>query len=411
MNLVDRAKKIILTPQAEWEVINQEPTSTSQLYTQYIVLLAAIGPVAMFLGGSFLGFGFFSLYGIVHSLVAAVFSYVLGLVGVFLVALIIDALAPSFGAQKNQLQALKVAAYSFTPAWLAGIFHLVPLLGILGLLAFAYTVYLMYLGLPVLMKTTKEKAVGYTAVVFVCAFVIFAVFGAIGTGVAGVVGGLSLWGHRSDISFTDSSGTTTVNVDGLKQLGANMEAASKQMEAANKSGNPQAQADAAAAALSAMAGGNGKAVEPVDQNLLKAMLPDSIADLKRTRLEAEKAGMGNIKVSKADAGYSGDQGRSVDVTITDAGGTPMFAGLAAWAMIEQERDSDDSYEKTGKVNGRPTHEKFNKKSHDGEYSVVVAGRFIVEARGRQVDMDTLKQVVAAIGPDKLEALKNEGVKQ
>jgi hypothetical protein len=332
-------------------------------------------------------------------------------VGVFLVALIIDALAPSFGAQKNQLQALKVAAYSFTPAWLAGIFHLVPLLGILGLLAFAYTVYLMYLGLPVLMKTTKEKAVGYTAVVFVCAFVIFAVFGAIGTGVAGVVGGLSLWGHRSDISFTDSSGTTTVNVDGLKQLGANMEAASKQMEAANKSGNQQAQADAAAAALSAMAGGNGKAVEPVDQNLLKAMLPDSIADLKRTRLEAEKAGMGNIKVSKADAGYSGDQGRSVDVTITDAGGTPMFAGLAAWAMIEQERDSDDSYEKTGKVNGRPTHEKFNKKSHDGEYSVVVAGRFIVEARGRQVDMDTLKQVVAAIGPDKLEALKNEGVKQ
>ena len=411
MNLVDRAKKIILTPQAEWEVINQEPTSTSQLYTQYIVLLAAIGPVAMFLGGSFLGFGFFSLYGIVHSLVAAVFSYVLGLVGVFLVALVIDALAPSFGAQKNQLQALKVAAYSFTPAWLAGIFHLVPLLGILGLLAFAYTVYLMYLGLPVLMKTTKEKAVGYTAVVFVCAFVIFAVFGAIGTGVAGVVGGLSLWGHRSDISFTDSSGTTTVNVDGLKQLGANMEAASKQMDAANKSGNPQAQADAAAAALSAMAGGNGKAVEPVDQNLLKAMLPDSIADLKRTRLEAEKAGMGNIKVSKADAGYAGDQGRSVDVTITDAGGTPMFGGLAAWAMIEQERDSDDSYEKTGKVNGRPTHEKFNKKSHDGEYSVVVAGRFIVEARGRQVDMDTLKQVVAAIGPDKLEALKNEGVKQ
>jgi hypothetical protein len=411
MNLVDRAKKIILTPQAEWEVIDQEPTSTSQLYTQYIVLLAAIGPVAMFLGGSFLGFGFFSLYGIVHSLVAAVFSYVLGLVGVFLVALIIDALAPSFGAQKNQLQALKVAAYSFTPAWLAGIFHLVPLLGILGLLAFAYTVYLMYLGLPVLMKTTKEKAVGYTAVVFVCAFVIFAVFGFIGTGVAGVVGGLSLWGHRSDISFTDSSGTTTVNVDGLKQLGANMEAASKQMEAANKSGNPQAQADAAAAAMAAMAGGNGKAVEPVDQNLLKAMLPDSIADLKRTRLEAEKAGMGNIKVSKADAGYSGDQGRSVDVTITDAGGTPMFAGLAAWAMIEQERDSDDSYEKTGKVNGRPTHEKFNKKSHDGEYSVVVAGRFIVEARGRQVDMDTLKQVVAAIGPDKLEALKNEGVKQ
>jgi len=411
MNLVDRAKKIILTPQAEWEVINQESMSTAQLYTQYIMLLAAIGPVAMFLGGSFFGFGFFSLYGIVQSLVTAVFMYVFGLIGVFLIALLIDALAPSFGGQKNQIQALKVAAFSFTPAWIAGVFHILPMLHVLATLAGLYSLYLLYLGLPFLMKTTKEKAVGYTAVVVVCSFVIFAVFGAIAVGVTGVFGGLSLWSHRSNVSFTDSNGTTTVNVDGLKQMGANMEAANKQMEAANKSGNPQAQADATAAAMSAMMGGNGKAVEPVDQNLLKALLPDAVANLKRNRLEAEKAGMGNIKVSKADAGYSDDQGHSVDVTITDAGGTPMFAGLAAWAMIEQERENDDGYEKTGKVNGRAVHEKFNKKTKDGEYSVVVAGRFIIEARGRQVDMDTLKQTVAAIGPDKLEAMKNEGVKQ
>lgn len=410
MNLVDRAKKMILTPQSEWEVVNQEATSTAQLYKEYIVLLAAIGPVAMFLGSTVFGYGF-SFIGIRFSLMAglsqAIVSYVFALVGVFLLALLIDALAPTFGGQKSQIQALKVAAFAQTPAWLAGIFHLMPMLSILAVLASLYGLYLLYLGLPVLMKVTKEKAVGYTAAVVVCAIVIFVVFGTI----AASVGGMAMWSHRSNVSFSDSSGTTTINVDGLKQLGANLDAANKQMEAAKQSGNPQAQADAAGAAMSALVAGNGKAVEPVDQNLLKALLPDAVSNLKRSKLEAEKTGMGNIKVSTANAGYADDQGHTVDITITDTGGAGMFAGLAAWSMIESEKENDDGYEKMGKVDGRPVHEKFNKKSKDGEYSVVIASRFIIDAHGRQVDMDTLKQAVAAIGPDKLEALKNEGVKQ
>jgi hypothetical protein len=105
-----------------------------------------------------------------------VVTYLLTLGGVFVLALIIDALAPSFGGTQNQVQALKVSAYSSTASWVAGIFGLVPALGILGILGL-YSLYLLYLGLPVLMKAPAEKAMGYTVVVIIAAIVLFLVVG------------------------------------------------------------------------------------------------------------------------------------------------------------------------------------------------------------------------------------------
>jgi hypothetical protein len=122
----------------------------------------------------------------VAGLSMAIVSFVMALVGVFVIALVIDTLAPNFGGEKNQGQALKVAAYSFTPAWLAGVLNLIPMLGVLVLLASLYGLYLLYLGLPVLMKAPEDKAVPYTAVVVVCAIVVSLVIGA----VAGIFGGM-----------------------------------------------------------------------------------------------------------------------------------------------------------------------------------------------------------------------------
>ena len=184
MNLVDRAKNIILTPKSEWQVIAPETTSTGELYKGYIAPLAAIGPIASFLGLSLIGVGPFRVP-FMGGLSALIISYVLALVGVYIIALIIDALAPTFGGEKNQLQALKVAAYAYTPAWVAGVLHILPALGILVLLASLYGLYVLYLGLPVLMKSPQDKAVGYTAVVVICAIVIFIIIGA----VVGAVGG------------------------------------------------------------------------------------------------------------------------------------------------------------------------------------------------------------------------------
>lgn len=176
MNLVARAKAILMNPKQEWPVIEKETTTTAELYTGYIVPLAAIGPIARAIGMSLLGvnLGILGSYRISpqNAVGGAVVGFVLALVGVWLLGWIINFLAPKFGGQSNASQALKVAAYSSTAAWLAGAFAIVPAMAILGILGL-YSLYLLYLGLPALMKSPQEKALGYTVVVVIAAIIIF----------------------------------------------------------------------------------------------------------------------------------------------------------------------------------------------------------------------------------------------
>lgn len=183
MNLIERVKKILLQPKTEWETISAESMSVGDLYKSYIAPLAAIGPAASIIGMSLIGISlpFMGTFRVPigSSIAHALTSYVLTLVGVFIIALIIDALAPTFGGEKNQAQALKVATYASTPSWVAGIVMILPMLGFIALLAALYGLYLLYLGLPLLMKAPQEKAIGYTAVVVVVAIVVMMVIGAV----------------------------------------------------------------------------------------------------------------------------------------------------------------------------------------------------------------------------------------
>jgi len=182
MILSERVKNIILQPAQEWKVIEKEPTTTSELYTSYIIILAAIGPVASIIGLTLFGVstpltGAYRLP--IGSVIGhAVVSYALALAGVYVFGLVINALAPTFLGAKNEIQALKVAAYSSTAAWLAGVFMVVPALSFLQILGL-YSLYLLYLGLPLLMKAPEEKALVYTVVVIVVGMVIMALIGAI----------------------------------------------------------------------------------------------------------------------------------------------------------------------------------------------------------------------------------------
>ena len=110
---------------------------------------------------------------------SALLTYGLTLATIFILALVIDGLAPNFGGQKDQVQALKVAAYSATAGWVGGIFGLVPALAVIGILFALYGLYLLYLGLPVLMKAPEDKALGYTVVVVIVYIVLFLIVGAI----------------------------------------------------------------------------------------------------------------------------------------------------------------------------------------------------------------------------------------
>jgi hypothetical protein len=180
MNIVDRIKGILLKPKQEWQTISGETTTIPELYVTYVIILAAIGPVASVVGMSIVGIslpfvGSFRIP-ITTSIASAVAHYILTLVGVYILALIIDALAPTFSGEKNITQAFKVAAYSYTPGWLVGIFTIIPALSILSILGL-YGLYILYLGLPVLMKSPQEKSLGYTGAVIAAAIIIFVVIG------------------------------------------------------------------------------------------------------------------------------------------------------------------------------------------------------------------------------------------
>ena len=175
--LIGTVTLILFRPGQAWRAIDAEPTTVSDIYRTYVVPLAAIPAVCGVLGA--LAFGGPRVAGIgirqgpLASLAGAATGYVLTLVGVFLLALVIDALAPSFGGQRNRARAFSLAAYSGTGLWVAGIFKLYPEMGWLAaVLGALYSLYLLFLGLPRLMKTAQERALPYFALLLVAAAIL-----------------------------------------------------------------------------------------------------------------------------------------------------------------------------------------------------------------------------------------------
>ncbi len=185
LDIVQRAKGIVLAPAAEWRAIEPESGDTAYLFVNYVAILAAIPPVCEFLRRILFGwrgprFGFHHVHhGFFGALFGAVLHWLAAFVIVYAMAIIIDGLAPTFSGQKNQQNAMKLAVYSMTPAWLAGVFALIPGLGFLRLLALLYGVYLFWLGLPILMKPPPDRTGPYALAAIVCGIVLWVVVGAI----------------------------------------------------------------------------------------------------------------------------------------------------------------------------------------------------------------------------------------
>jgi len=176
MNLVDRAKNIILTPKTEWLAIEGETADIGQIITGYVVPLALIPAVAHIIGWGFVGVIGPSLS---HGIATGLVTFSLAVIAVYVAAYLVNFLAPNLGSQKNLGKAFQLVAYSFTPGWVAGIFYIVPSLGWLAGLAGLYSLYLLYLGLPVMMKTPQDKVVLFLIVCIIAVFIVYAVVGAI----------------------------------------------------------------------------------------------------------------------------------------------------------------------------------------------------------------------------------------
>ena len=167
LQLVERVKGIMLSPSSEWPMIEKEPSTLTGLLLRYVAILAAIPEIAHLIGQS--------LIGVVHTpissnLLRAVIVYLMTFAMVYIIAAIIDLLAPRFGGRKNFPNAVKLSVYSHTPLWLAGIFLLIPGLNFLVILGL-YGFYLLWVGLPLLMRVKKEQALPYAGVVTACALI------------------------------------------------------------------------------------------------------------------------------------------------------------------------------------------------------------------------------------------------
>lgn len=402
MNLIQRVQDILLKPKDTWPAIAQEDATVSSLYRGYLVYLAAVPAVAAFIGLSVIGvggFGFGFRIPFVTGLVHMVLSYGLSLGMVYVLALIVDALAPTFGGTKNPIAALKVVAYGSTAGFVGGVFNLLPMLSILGLLAALYSIYLVYTGLPVLMRNPPEKSAGYTAVVIVCGVVAMVIVSALsamllpmrGLGVGGM--------HRGgDVTLELPGGKVQIDGDRMQEMARRMEEAGKRLEEAGKRGDGQA----AGKALGEMMGaaGGGQPLPPAD---LKALLPESVGELARQSFEAQGGAAMGIASSSARGRYgAGD--RSVELTITDMGSMAGLAALAGWANMTVDRETDTEIEKVYKQGQRTVREAYRKDGRSGEMTVVLANGVVVEAKGRGVDPALLKQVVEGIDLGRLETM-------
>jgi len=227
-NSLDRVKRLLLQPKSEWQRIDAEATSVGEIFRGWVLIMAAIPAVAGLIGALAFGYSAFGITyrpGVIEALVTALVQYVLSVASILILALVIDWLAPRFGGIRSRVQATKVAAYSATAAYVAGIFAIVPSLSVLGLLGL-YSLYLLHLGLGQLMKAPGNKAMSYTVATIIAAFALAVLAGALTAPLTGVVAGT----HRTSEPGS-LSGTISVPGGGSLDL-TELEEAARELEAA-----------------------------------------------------------------------------------------------------------------------------------------------------------------------------------
>jgi hypothetical protein len=448
MYLIARAKNMLVKPTEEWGVIEIEETSPLELYTGYAMLLAALGPLAYLVGTSFMGVQTSVSTAMIQSLLL---TYVIGLVGVYLLSVIINVLAPAFGGMKDSTRALKVAVYSLTGAWLGGLFLLVPVFSFLMLLASLYSVYLLHRGLPVLMKTPQQRAFGYTMAVILVTLVIGVAFSAI----SGVLDGsfktppvavtpaptsehttktsespeiglspsmaqqsLDPTPEKSaQVASTDTAESATEDQQSSE---ATVSTAEGQQPSGNAAATPESQQtisqaepprtiEAATKSDVEQVASLPKEDVPIDIKQLKTLLPASIAGMPRVDDRGRRTELMGVALSEYKGTYPTSAGGSITVAIVDAGEALGSLRLSAFSWVAGEiiidHKSGTGFERTTTYQGHKAYEKYDTANPASEMAVVVNNHAGVSLQGYHVTMKELQTVLASIDLSRLAAMR------
>jgi hypothetical protein len=210
---------------------------------------------------------------------------------------------------------------------------------------------------------------------------------ALGLFISACGGGASDSSSNGEEAATEESSRQSGNSGSAENdPAAAMQEAAKQMQEAMKN----------------MGGENG--AEPINFRELKELLPDKVAGMSTENKSGETAGAMGFKVSTAEADYR-DGNQSIKINIVDAAGiSTVMMGMAAWANLDFDRESDTEVERTFTLDGYKAFESYNFNDKSGNVSVLVADRFVVNAEGRNVERKDLQDAVKEVGFKKLEKL-------
>ena len=437
---LNRIKNILLTPKTEWVAIAAEPASIGRLYIGYLLPLTAwaafVSLVRVWLVGTRVPFEGLVRTSLAGGLAMAAWTFVASFIGLFLVAWIVNVLAPTFGGTRNQTQALKVAAYSLTPAYAGSVLALSPILPtLLQIIVLGYGLYVLYLGLPVVMNAPKDRGLGYTATVVICTFLL-------GVVLSLIVGALGMFRHSglSDNhaaaqergaaavgnAIGNALGTDAKGKAGLTAALSNLEKAGEQSSPptaapADSSEQPNAAASATTAGSARNAGaavgglldalggalGGDHPKQVVDFKALTPLLPTDLPNMKRTDSRGESQAAIGVKTASASGTYRSDSA-TVRIDISDMTALAGLVDVASALAQSTASESDSGFERNRDVAGRSVHEKYDAASKHGELTVMVAKRYQVQITGDGVDMSTLEQSLGHIDLDRLESMKDQG---
>lgn len=401
---LQRATDMLLQPRATWPAVAQENTDIASIYRHYLVYLAAIPAVAGFIGLSVVGasaFGVSFRVPIGAGLVNMVVSYALTLAMIYVMALIANALAPRFQGERNLLNAFKLIAFGATAGMLGGVFSLLPSLAILGLIAGLYSIYLIYIGIPVLMKTPPEKALGYTAVLIVCAVVAGLLVGLVSTLFTGPSrSSPSMWGGAPA-----SSGHVAIKVPGTEITfdTARIEAAGREFERAQAGGDAAAAGEAMGNMLGAVLGGQGG--KPIELDALRPFVPEKFDGFRREGLDARTESLMGISTSSVTGQYTSGFSQ-VEIRVQDLGAMPaLVVAQAGWANSTVDRVVGGDVERVYKKDGVAIKEFYKRNGNSGSMELLLPNQILVVVTGKRTTFDSVRIAVASLDLKGLAQLK------
>lgn len=164
--MFQRLMKLFTNPQEYWSEAIAEPGDIRSQLIPKMALITGASALAGFLGQLFALARISFASGLLVGLFVAVITFVLQ-IGIWIaLGFIIDGLAPSFGAQRDIGQSMKLASGTMIPMLLGLLLGIIPfsfirILGWLG--GLGYGAYVLFLGLPIMNGTAPEKAIGYVA--------------------------------------------------------------------------------------------------------------------------------------------------------------------------------------------------------------------------------------------------------